>query len=90
MIERRWRIHKFRGTSLASAERFRRVADILQAQEDPRQAVVVSAAAGVTDSLLDLVGHAQRGGSDIEPLLSALASRHPSSSVRWKWNLLSL
>lgn len=76
MIERRWRIHKFGGTSLASAERFRRVADILQAQEDPRQAVVVSAAAGVTDALLDLVGHAQRGGSDIEPLLSALASRH--------------
>ena len=76
MIERRWRIHKFGGTSLASAERFRRVADILQAQEDPRQAVVVSAAAGVTDALLDLVGHAQRGGSDIEPLLAALASRH--------------
>jgi len=76
MIERRWRIHKFGGTSLADAERFRRVAEILRAQEDPRQAVVVSAAAGVTDALLDLVGHAQRGDGDVESLLSELTSRH--------------
>ncbi len=75
MIERRWRIHKFGGTSLADAERFRRVSEILRAQGDPRQAVVVSAAAGVTDALLDLVSHAQRGG-DVDALLAALAQRH--------------
>lgn len=78
MTERQWRIHKFGGTSLANADSFRRVGEILRAQQDSHQAVVVSASAGVTDALLDLVGHAQRGSEDVDTLLGVLADRHKS------------
>ncbi|MCA8950794.1 MAG: hypothetical protein KDE27_14925, partial [Planctomycetes bacterium] len=44
--------HKFGGTSLASAERIRHVADLLAARDDPAQAIVVSAMRGVTDALI--------------------------------------
>ncbi len=52
-----WSAHKFGGTSVASAERYRRVADILESRAsfEPRRAVVVSAMGGVTDALLGLV-----------------------------------
>ena len=51
-----WLVHKFGGTSLRDADRYRNAAQILS--RDPqtyRQAVVVSAMAGVTNALLDLV-----------------------------------
>ncbi len=76
MTGRRWRVHKFGGTSLADAERYRRVGEILRGQGDSGQAVVVSASAGVTDALLDLVGHAQRGSDDIDARLGELGERH--------------
>ena len=46
--------HKFGGSSLATAEAFRRVTALLLAREESRQLVVVSAMQGVTDSLLSL------------------------------------
>ncbi|MEE8406866.1 MAG: bifunctional aspartate kinase/homoserine dehydrogenase I [Acidimicrobiia bacterium] len=53
-----WITHKFGGTSLADVDAFGAVRDILVAPTDSRQAVVVSAVAGVTDDLIDLAGMA--------------------------------
>ena len=48
-------VHKFGGSSLASAERFHAVADILLAQPQPQAWVVVSAPGDTTDALLALL-----------------------------------
>lgn len=53
-----WITHKFGGSSLADEQAFRAVADILSMHTDHRQAVVVSAVAGTTDDLIELVGMA--------------------------------
>lgn len=50
-----WVVHKFGGTSLANAERYERVAAILETRTAERSAVVVSAMAGVTNRLIRLV-----------------------------------
>ncbi len=57
MTETSWIVHKFGGTSVASAERYRGVIQILAEARatQPRQAVVVSAMSGVTDMLVGLV-----------------------------------
>ncbi|KAF1691250.1 bifunctional aspartate kinase/homoserine dehydrogenase I [Pseudoxanthomonas jiangsuensis] len=46
--------HKFGGTSVADAERYRHVAQLLLAREEAVQVTVVSAMKGVTDALIDL------------------------------------
>ncbi|MCR6684801.1 bifunctional aspartate kinase/homoserine dehydrogenase I [Pseudoxanthomonas sp.] len=46
--------HKFGGTSVADAERYRHVAQLLLAREEAVQVAVVSAMKGVTDALIDL------------------------------------
>lgn len=48
-------VHKFGGSSLATAERFHAVADILLSQPQPKAVVVVSAPGDTTDHLLDLL-----------------------------------
>ena len=48
--------HKFGGTSVATAERMKHVANILRARDDGVQVVVVSAMSGVTDALIRLAG----------------------------------
>jgi bifunctional aspartokinase / homoserine dehydrogenase 1 len=59
----RWVTHKFGGTSLANGAGYRQATSIVSGQPQ-RQAVVVSAAAGVTDLLIQLVGTAgQRDNS---------------------------
>lgn len=50
-----WVVHKFGGTSVANAERYRRVETILTDRQEPHQAVVVSAMSGMTDALVELV-----------------------------------
>lgn len=50
-----WHVHKFGGTSLANASRYRNAASIVDRQTDRRQAVVVSAMSGVTDALIELI-----------------------------------
>ena len=50
-----WTVHKFGGTSLADAECFRRVVDIVLSQPSGNKAVVVSAIGGVTDALFELI-----------------------------------
>jgi aspartokinase/homoserine dehydrogenase 1 len=64
-------VHKFGGTSLADAAGYRRAGAILAAEEPRPQAVVVSAMAGVTDGLLDLVGRA----SSRDPAYTAAVAR---------------
>ena len=50
-----WVVHKFGGTSLADAERYRNVAAIMRAQEGSKKAIIVSAMSKVTDALIELV-----------------------------------
>jgi bifunctional aspartokinase / homoserine dehydrogenase 1 len=55
-------VHKFGGTSLAGVEEFRQVIAILERLESPPVVVIVSAPAGVTDTLHSLVRAAETGG----------------------------
>lgn len=85
-----WLVHKFGGTSVANADCFRKVANIVEAQTEgvhwPRTsgsphlniAVVVSAMGGkpkVTDLLLDTVSLAAER-QDIEPTLQHILEKH--------------
>jgi aspartokinase/homoserine dehydrogenase 1 len=72
----RWLVHKFGGTSVADAECFRRVADIVLAEKAARQAVVVSAMSRMTDALLGLVAAAEKSAGSIAPGLEALSARY--------------
>jgi aspartokinase/homoserine dehydrogenase 1 len=72
----KWLVHKFGGSSVADAACFRRVADILEASSNPREAVVLSACRGVTDALLNLVGLAERRDGDFLSAINALRARH--------------
>ena len=47
-------MHKFGGTSVADAERYRHVAQLLLARGESVQVAVVSAMKGVTDALIEL------------------------------------
>jgi aspartokinase/homoserine dehydrogenase 1 len=72
----KWLVHKFGGSSVADAACFRRVADILEASSNPREAVVLSACRGVTDALLALVTLAERADGDFHSAIDALKTRH--------------
>src|SRR3954449_12723740 len=54
---------KFGGTSVGSLERVRNAADIIEAQPQPR-AVVVSAASGVTNLLLEAAAKSASGDTN--------------------------
>ncbi len=71
----KWRVHKFGGTSLANAERYRRAAGLVRAHHEGRSAVVVSAMAGVTDLLLGLVKKACARDLAYRAELQALGER---------------
>src|SRR6185369_12739512 len=52
----KWIVHKFGGTSVADAERYRAAAEIVLAREsDERVGIVVSAMSGVTNGLIKSV-----------------------------------
>jgi aspartokinase/homoserine dehydrogenase 1 len=72
----KWIVHKFGGSSVADASCFRRVAAIIEASPNPREAVVLSACRGVTDALLDLVGLAERPEGYIPSAIEQLKRRH--------------
>ena len=80
MARNKWLVHKFGGTSVADADCYRRVADILLAEKSERQAVVVSAMARMTDALLSLVAGAEKSSSTIGPGLDALALRYRTAA----------
>ena len=73
-----WIVHKFGGTSLADATRYRLVGRILLEgrRTGARTAVIVSAMGGVTDALLEVVGLAARQQEDYRFKLHALRERH--------------
>ncbi|HCV97076.1 MAG TPA: bifunctional aspartate kinase/homoserine dehydrogenase I, partial [Stenotrophomonas sp.] len=74
-------VHKFGGTSVADAERYRHVAQLLLARDEAVQVTVVSAMKGVTDALITLAGLA----ADDAPLWReewhALRARHRGAAV---------
>jgi aspartokinase/homoserine dehydrogenase 1 len=71
-----WVVHKFGGTSLASAERFRQVAAILRAEEGKKKAVIVSAMHKVTDALIELADLAKMRDDAYLARADALKTRH--------------
>ena len=70
-----WKVHKFGGSSVADAACMQRVAAILESDTSPHLAVVLSAARGVTDALLNLIAAAERQ-EDVANGLEAVRSRH--------------
>ena len=72
-----WVVHKFGGTSIADAERYRAVAEILLSpQPADRTAVVVSAMSGVTNALIESLDLAASQDSAYISKLEALKQRH--------------
>src|SRR5580698_3282591 len=72
----KWIVHKFGGSSVADADCFRRVADIVEASPHAREAVVLSACRGVTDALLNAVTLAEEPEGDMTGALEQLWRRH--------------
>src|SRR5438034_11247276 len=73
----KWVVHKFGGTSVADAERYRAAAAILLTQrQGERTAVVVSAMSGVTDALIRLVELAASQNGSYREKLQSLKERH--------------
>ena len=71
-----WIVHKFGGTSVANAERYRNVATIMRKEPGPNKAIVVSAMAKVTDSLIELMDLARRRDPSYRTKLEDLTRRH--------------
>ncbi|MEJ0040115.1 MAG: bifunctional aspartate kinase/homoserine dehydrogenase I [Gammaproteobacteria bacterium] len=71
-----WVVHKFGGSSVADAECFRRVADIIESQPPGPQGIVLSACRGVTDALLRLVQLAEQQDESYRAELAKLRARH--------------
>src|SRR5689334_23708443 len=87
-----WVVHKFGGTSVYDADCFRKVADIIESQPGKRLAVVLSAAKGTTDVLLNLVSLAERQDPAVSSQLQAVRERHkaiaegllePAAAAHW-------
>ena len=81
-------VHKFGGTSVADAERYRHVARLLLARDEAVQVTVVSAMKGVTDALIDLAqaaGAADAGAGNLQPewreRWHELRARHRGAAV---------
>ena len=71
-----WVVHKFGGSSVADAECFKRVANILENLPPGRLGVVLSACRGVTDGLLGLVARAEAQDDAWRGDLDAIRTRH--------------
>ena len=72
-----WTVHKFGGTSLADAERYRAACEIVRSQRsDGRVAVVVSAMSGVTNALIESVKLAADQDDSYLRQLQTLENRH--------------
>ncbi|MFO0609544.1 MAG: bifunctional aspartate kinase/homoserine dehydrogenase I [Polyangiales bacterium] len=69
-------VHKFGGTSVANADRYRHLARVMLAEPGARKAVVVSAMAGVTDALLQLVDLARKRDAAYRERLDAVREKH--------------
>jgi aspartokinase/homoserine dehydrogenase 1 len=74
-------VHKFGGTSVADADRYRHVAGLLQARQEDVQVAVVSAMKGVTDALIELAELASRGQEEWRERWHELRARHRGAAV---------
>lgn len=73
----RWTVHKFGGTSLADADRYRAACEIILSQRaGQRTAIVVSAMGGVTNSLIEAVNLAAAQDDTYLLKLADLRNRH--------------
>jgi aspartokinase/homoserine dehydrogenase 1 len=76
-----WTVHKFGGTSLANADRYRAACEIILAQTSgKRVAIVVSAMSGVTNALIESVNLAASQDMSYLQTLQALDDRRPTAS----------
>ena len=72
-----WTVHKFGGTSVAGADRYRAAGEIILSQRSgERVAVVVSAMSGVTNALIEAVNLAASQDDSYLQTLQALEDRH--------------
>ena len=72
----KWIVHKFGGSSVADAQCFARVADIIESSPREREGVVLSACRGITDALLGLLAAAVAPDGDFLTPLKAIEERH--------------
>ncbi len=73
----KWVVHKFGGTSVANADRYRAAAEIvLERQTGERVAVVVSAMSGITNGLIQSVELAATQNNSYLAKLDELKARH--------------
>jgi aspartokinase/homoserine dehydrogenase 1 len=79
-----WYVHKFGGSSLADADRFTRVANLILTHTaehaDQRVGVVVSAMAGMTDALLRLAMLAEQDDKSFAAELHAIGERYSAAA----------
>src|SRR6185369_4339808 len=72
-----WTVHKFGGTSLADADRYRAACEIILSERSgKRVAVVVSAMSGVTNALIESVNLAAAHDDSYLHKLQTLEDRH--------------
>jgi aspartokinase/homoserine dehydrogenase 1 len=76
----RWKIHKFGGSSLANADCFENVADIVGKLPDSRIGIVVSAMGGMTDKLLRLTAIAERDDRSFIDELQEIGDRYTQAA----------
>ena len=74
-------VHKFGGTSVADAERYRHVAQLLLARPEQTQVTVVSAMKGVTDALIELAELAGDARPEWRERWHELRARHRGAAV---------
>ena len=79
--KRRTVVHKFGGTSVADADRYRHVAQLLLARDEEVQVTVVSAMKGVTDALIELCELASANRPEWQDSWHALRARHRGAAV---------
>lgn len=77
-MPQRWITHKFGGSSLADAAAYKAVGAVLESPTSAKRAIVVSAMAGMTDGLIDLVNRAGRRDSSYEDHVELLQQKQVS------------
>jgi len=83
--ERAWVVHKFGGSSLSQADRINIVAGLSatfsKSYTNPRNAIVVSAFGGVTNSLVETVELAKKRDDQYIASLEAVIQRHVKTAI---------
>ena len=75
-----WKIHKFGGSSLADADCYQRVAEIIASLPQARLGVVVSAMGGMTNDLLAMSALAEQGDRQYVEALHAIGGRYADTA----------